>query len=418
VKKMVIQVNKQYLEKGYVGEMIEWLASFGKTENGGVTRLLYSPAWLAAQLELKDKMDEANLKTYFDSVGNLFGRLPGTESNGKIILTGSHIDTVVDGGKYDGAYGIIASFIAVLRLFSAYGYPKKTIEVVSLSEEEGSRFPLAFWGSKNISGAYTIDSVIDVTDGEGISFLEAMNLSGFDVEKYTSPKRDNIERFVEIHIEQGMILERNQNQIGVVTHIVGQRRYTIHIKGESNHAGTTPMMYRRDAVSTAAKLISFLTEKAKAVDPHLVATVGRVNVKPNVPNVVAGEVEFSLDIRHHQEGVIDTYCNEIFSEFKRFSESLQIELTISQWMDVKPVKLDEEMCTRVCEIAEKKNYRYQKMISGAGHDAQVLGSVCPTSLLFVPSQKGISHSPEEFTSLEDLETGIELLTDVLYKLAY
>jgi allantoate deiminase len=415
---MAIQEDKQFLEKGHVGAMIEWLASIGKTENGGVTRLLYSPSWLDAQLALKNKMDQAKLDTYFDSVGNLFGRLPGTESNGKTILTGSHIDTVVDGGKYDGAYGIIASFIAVLRLFQTYGYPKKTIEVVSLCEEEGSRFPLTFWGSRNISGSYNLESVKAIKDPEGIEFLEAMKQAGFDPEKYTPPVRDDVERFVEIHIEQGMILEKNQNQIGIVTHIVGQRRFTVHINGESNHAGTTPMQYRKDAVNTAAHFISFLTEKARGVDPQLVATVGRLNVKPNVPNVVAGEVEFSLDIRHHQEAVIDHYCNEIFTEFKRVAESLNIEVAISQWMDVKPVKMDVEMCTWTREIAEERNYRYQEMISGAGHDAQVFGPVCATSLLFIPSQNGISHSPKEFTSLEELETGIELLTELLYKLAY
>ncbi|MEH7085724.1 allantoate deiminase [Neobacillus drentensis] len=413
---MAIQVDN--LEKGQVGAMIEWLASIGETENGGVTRLLYSPSWLEAQLALKNIMEQSKLHTYFDSVGNLFGRLPGTDLNGKTILTGSHVDTVIDGGKYDGAYGILASFIAVMRLFQAYGYPKKTIEVVSLSEEEGSRFPLTFWGSRNICGTYTLDRVKEVKDTAGIPFLEAMKEAGFDPEKYLSPVRDDVERFVEIHIEQGMVLEKNQNQVGIVTHIVGQRRYTIHIKGESNHAGTTPMSYRKDAVTTASHFISFLTEKAKQVDPVLVATVGRFHVKPNVPNVVAGEVEFSLDIRHHQEEVIDLYCNEIFTEFKRFSERLQMEVAITQWMDVKPVKMDGEMCKWAREIAERKNYRYQDMISGAGHDSQVFGTKCATSLLFVPSQRGISHSPKEFTSLEDLETGIDLLTEVLYKLAY
>jgi len=178
------------------------------------------------------------------------------------------------------------------------------------------------------------------------------------------------------------------------------------------------MSYRKDALTTASYFISYLTEKAKAANPQLVATVGRLQVKPNVPNVVAGEVEFSLDIRHHQEEVIDLYCNEIFTEFKRYTESLSMEIAITQWMDVKPVKMDAEMCEWAREIAERKNYRYQDMISGAGHDSQVFGMKCPTSLLFVPSQKGISHSPKEFTSLEDLETGIDLLTEVLYKLAY
>jgi allantoate deiminase len=415
---MAIQMNRQFLEKGQVGAMIEWLASFGKTENGGVTRLLYSQAWQEAQQALKNMMAQNHLRTYYDSVGNLFGRLPGTESSGKTILTGSHIDTVIDGGKYDGAYGIIASFIAVMRLFHTYGYPKKTIEVISLCEEEGSRFPLTFWGSRNISGVYNLERVRNVRDEDGIFFFDAMKQAGFDPIQYESPIRHDVERFIEIHIEQGMVLERNQNQVGIVSHIVGQRRYTIRIDGESNHAGTTPMYYRKDAVSIASHLISFLTEKAKEVDSQLVATVGRLNVKPNVPNVVAGEVEFSLDIRHHQENVIDRYCDEIFEEFKQVSQKVDVKVNISQWMDVKPVKMDDDMSESVREIATEKNLRYQNMISGAGHDAQVFGTVCPTSLLFVPSVNGISHSPKEFTSLEDLEVGIDLLSEVLYKLAY
>ncbi|MEH7416779.1 allantoate deiminase [Neobacillus drentensis] len=415
---MAIQVNKQLMDKGQVGAMIEWLASFGQEENGGVTRLLYSPAWQDAQHALNKFMEEMNLTTYFDSVGNLFGRLQGTDSKGKTILTGSHIDTVVEGGKYDGAYGIIASLIAVIRLYNQYGYPKKTIEVVSLCEEEGSRFPLTFWGSRNITGVYNLDHVKNVQDANGISFLEAMMHAGFDPGKYTSPARKDIERFVEIHIEQGMVMEKNQNQIGLVSHIVGQRRYTIHIKGESNHAGTTPMYFRKDAVSTACYLISFLTEKTKELDPSLVATVGKLTVKPNVPNVIAGEVEFSLDIRHHEERIIDQYCHEIFAEFKRTLESLKMEVSISQWMDVKPVMMDIQMRNLAREAAEGKNMRYQEIISGAGHDAQVFGKACPTSLLFVPSRNGISHSPDEFTHGEDLEIGIDLLTEVLYKLAY
>lgn len=415
---MAIQANKQFLKKGQVEAMIEWLASFGKTDNGGVTRLLYSPAWQQAQLALKQKMEETNLYPYFDSVGNLFGRMPGTDRNQKTILTGSHIDTVIDGGKYDGAYGIVASFISVLRLYEKYGYPKKTIEVVSFCEEEGSRFPLTFWGSRNISGVYNLERVEDVRDAEGVLFLKAMEESGFAPSSYLPPIRKDVERFVEIHIEQGLILEKNHNQVGIVTHIVGQRRYTVLIKGESNHAGTTPMSFRKDGISMASHFISFLTEKAKATDPQLVATVGRINVKPNVPNVIAGEVEFSLDIRHHQEKVLDEYCQQIFTEFTRAAGSSDMQVTISQWMDVKPVKMDEEMCKWAGQLAEEKSIRYQEMISGAGHDAQVFGNICPATLLFVPSRNGISHSPDEFTKLEDLERGIELLTEILYRLAY
>ena len=415
---MAIQFEKSINEKDNVASMIEWLASFGLTENDGVTRLLYSEAWAKAQHAMKKEMERVGLHTYFDDVGNLFGRLEGTNPGSKTILTGSHIDTVVDGGKYDGAFGVIASFLAVQRLHQTYGPPRKTIEVVSFCEEEGSRFPLTFWGSRNIQGVYSLEQVKGLTDSAGYPFLGAMKEAGFDPDTYVTPVRDDIERFVEIHIEQGMVLEKNQKTIGVVSHIVGQRRYMIRVLGESNHAGTTPMHYRKDAVSAASEYISFLTKKAKEMNPHLVATVGKLDVLPNVPNVVAGEVAFSLDIRHHQEDVLEAFCEEIFSTFQSHADDRELQLEISQWMDVLPVELNEEMNAMVRSIAEDKRIPYQDIISGAGHDAQVFGSVCPTCLIFVPSRDGISHSPKEFTNIHDLEKGIDVLSEILFKLAY
>ena len=363
-------------------------------------------------------MEEIGLEARFDSVGNLFGRLPGTELGGTTILTGSHIDTVVEGGKYDGAYGIVASLLAVKKLKETYGAPKKTIEVVSLCEEEGSRFPFAFWGSRNIQGQYSLNHVREVKDSEGVSFLEAMREAGFAPELYTSPARKDIERFIEIHVEQGMVLERNKISLGIVSHIVGQRRFTIRILGENNHAGTTPMYSRKDAVAIASELITFLTEKAKKTDPQLVATVGKITVRPNMPNVVAGEMEFSLDIRHHQEEVLNGYCEEIFTYMESKVKKAEMSINITKWMDIKPVALNMEMNHLIKHVAVEQNISFQDMVSGAGHDSQVFGSFCPTSLLFVPSQNGLSHSPKEFTSVEDLERGMEILSGVLYKLAY
>lgn len=404
-------------ETNQISAMIEWLASFGKTESGGVTRLLYTPAWKEAQQALKAKMEEEGLQTYFDSVGNLFGRLQGTENSGT-ILTGSHIDTVAEGGKYDGAYGIIAGFIAVTRLFRKYGAPKKTIEIVSLCEEEGSRFPLTFWGSKNICGIYNLNVAKKIQDTDGIAFLDAMRASGFDPQHYTPPVRPDVKKFVELHIEQGMVLEKNEKAIGVVTHIVGQRRYTVRIKGESNHAGTTPMQLRKDAVSAAAEFISYLTRKAKETDPRLVATVGQIDVKPNVSNVVAGEVAFSLDVRHHQSEVIEQYCEDIFAAFERDAAKMGVGVAVTKWLDAEPVELDRELAETARSIAKQQKIAFQDIVSGAGHDSQIFGPFCPTLLLFVPSQNGISHSPKEYTAIRDLETGILLLENILYKLAY
>lgn len=401
-----------------IEEMVEWLACFGRSERNGVTRLLYSKEWQEAQRGIEGYMKEIGLQTYYDDVGNLFGRLRGTNKDAKAILTGSHIDTVRDGGKYDGAYGIIAGIIALQYLYEHYGYPKKTIEVVSLCEEEGSRFPLTYWGSSNITGTKNLEDVVNVKDSQGVSFVKAMNEAGFGQGTHYNPKRNDLECFIEMHIEQGIVLEKEAKTIGIVSHIVGQRRYTITVDGESNHAGTTPMAWRKDAMYAAAKMIQVLIEKGKDMSPDLVVTVGQINIEPNISNVIPRKAIFSLDIRHSEEEVLNHFCQEIFRELELIAGMLQTTLTIDNWMDEKPVK----MCGNLNELSEvilgNEKIPYKKMTSGAGHDSQVFGQYIPTLLLFVPSQNGISHSPLEFTRTEDLEKGIQTLIRVLYELAY
>ncbi|WP_078550324.1 allantoate deiminase [Litchfieldia alkalitelluris] len=398
--------------------MVKWLSSFGQSKNGGVNRLLYSPSWVSAQHALKNKMEELGFSTHFDSVGNLFGRIEGSEPHSRTILTGSHIDSVIDGGIYDGVYGIIASLLSVKKLIEQYGQPQKPIEVVSLSEEEGSRFPLTFWGSKNITGKYSLDHVFKMKDTDGISFLEAMKEAGFPPEHYKSPKRTDIDCFIELHVEQGVTLDRTKTSLGIVSHIVGQRRFNIRIIGESNHAGTTPMIYRKDAMLAASNLISYITNLAFETDHQLVATVGKMTLKPNVPNVIAGEALFTLDIRHYDEEILDSFCNQLSSYFHAYARENIFEIEVDQWLDIKPVKMDTLLTNELKQIAEKRELSHLPLVSGAGHDAQVFGTYCPTALLFVPSEKGISHSPKESTKKEDLEKGICVLTDLLYTLAY
>ncbi|AYV67814.1 allantoate amidohydrolase [Niallia circulans] len=405
------------IETKEVGDWIEWLARFGKTKNGGVTRLLYDENWRLAQHSLFQKMKENGLNPYFDGVGNLFGRLAGVDLEEKAILTGSHIDTVIDGGKYDGAFGIMASFIAVNYLKQHYGKPKKTIEVVSLCEEEGSRFPLAFWGSGSVTGKFTKSDCEGLADARNISFAHAMTSAGLQpVEKQV--KREDIECFIEIHIEQGAVLEKEQKSIGIVSHIVGQRRFTIKVTGESNHAGTTPMPYRKDSIHLAAELITYAIKQVTEMDAHLVATVGKIQAVPNIPNVIAKEVTFTLDVRHHQEEVLDYYCEKIFAHFKERCKTAGMEVGWNQWLDVKAVAMDDKLTQLSERIVEEIDIPYQKMISGAGHDAQIFGTYCPTALLFVPSVNGISHSPKEHTNLEDLKNGVVVLIELLHRLAY
>ena len=401
-----------------IGQLIDWLAGYGLTDEGGVTRLLYSSSWLQAQQALQEKMKTAGLHAYFDSVGNLFGRVPGTVKPAEVILTGSHIDTVVEGGKYDGAYGIVASFLAVTRLLEHHGPPKRTIEIVSLCEEEGSRFPLTYWGSGNITGQYDASAITSLKDKDEISFAEAMKEAGFPISQYQSNKRTDIQHFVEVHIEQGQVLENKQMDIGIVSHIVGQQRYTITFRGESNHAGTTEMEGRRDAMVSAANAISELTTLAKDEYPMLRVTTGQLQAKPNIPNVIAGTVSFSVDIRHHEQAVLGRFAQAMHSLLEQIAERYRMEYTAERWTAIEPVPLDEEMQGKVRKMTEARGCRSLSMVSGAGHDAQVFGQHLPATLLFVPSRKGISHSPLEYTEPQHLENGVQILMDVLYHLAY
>ncbi|WP_310649046.1 allantoate deiminase [Niallia taxi] len=408
--KTSIQVNEQEIDN-----WLRWLSDYGRSEEGGVTRLLYDESWAEAQTALKDRMEQIGLSARFDGVGNLFGRLEGTES-GNAILTGSHVDTVVNGGIYDGGFGIIASLLAVGYLFEKYGKPKKTIEVVSLCEEEGSRFPLAFWGSGSITGKYQKDESLLLFDSANISMSKALNNISFIPDSDNLLRKD-IDCFIELHIEQGAVLEKEQKSIGLVSHIVGQRRFTIKVTGESNHAGTTPMPYRKDSLHIASQLIVQALDKASTIN-SLVATVGSITASPNVPNVIPNEVVFTLDVRHHDEEIIQQYCENIFNYFKEIGAQKGAAVEIDQWLDVKPVEMNKEL-TRIAEEVVKENeLSYKTMTSGAGHDAQVFGTYCKTVLLFVPSVNGISHSPLEYTNKHDLKNGVTVLIELLHKLAY
>lgn len=397
---------------------IEWLAQFGADESGGVTRLLYSETWITAQQALYKRMEQSGLQPYYDDCGNLFGKLEGNRPEGKTFLTGSHLDTVVHGGKYDGAYGILAGMIALKYLREKFGRPHHSIEVVSLCEEEGSRFPLTFWGSGNISGKYDLRAVPDVQDEDGYSLQEAMEAAGFGRGRYVSPLRTDLAGFVELHIEQGIVLEREKKTIGIVDGIVGQRRFTVRVTGLANHAGTTPMHWRMDALAGACEMIAWLEQEAMSQREPFVATVGKIKVKPNVSNVIPGEAVFSLEVRAAEETEMNSFCNQFKAVFSNIAKKRNLKVSCHEWMRCQPVWMDVELNRRITDICEVHGFSCRSMFSGAGHDAQVLQSICPTTLLFVQSQAGISHSPQEYSPPQALADGIVTLAEWLYLYGY
>lgn len=402
-----------------VKENIAFFSQIGHDVSGGITRLLYSEAWVRAQKALKIKMDAIGMHTHYDAIGNLYGRIEGKDLPSETIMTGSHVDTVANGGNLDGQYGIIAGYLAIQYLIEKYGQPKRSLEVISLAEEEGSRFPTVFWGSKNFINEESREAVEDIADAAGVKFVDAMRASGFDFKKEADRvRREDIKAFVEIHIEQGNVLENQGLQIGVVNNIAGQRRYTITLKGEANHAGTTPMGYRKDTIYCFSKIASQAIDRAKKIGDPLVLTFGRVEPKPNTVNVVPGETIFSIDCRHTDAAVLKSFTEELETFMVNTAKEMEIDIDINRWMDEAPVPMDKRIVATIESVVKEQRMKYRVMHSGAGHDSQIIALHYPTAMIFVPSIKGISHNPAEETKLADLVEGVRALAESLYKLAY
>ncbi|GAB6086687.1 allantoate deiminase [Alkaliphilus crotonatoxidans] len=400
-----------------IQETMDWLSSISDGKGPGTTRLLYSSSWLEAQQTLKARFEALGLKCHFDAIGNLYATLEGTENPDKTIATGSHVDTVVNGGKLDGQLGIFGGYLAVKELIKAYGKPKKNIQIISMAEEEGSRFPYVFWGSKNIFGLAKKEDVEGIKDANGIDFVEAMRGCGFDFPTEIQ-ERDDIEAFIELHIEQGNFLEEENYTVGVVSSIVGQKRYNITLKGEANHAGTTLMRYRKDTVECMARIITNGIDKAKAEGDPLVLTFGKVVPKPNTVNVVPGETMFTMDCRHTDAAFLQEFTAGLEADMKAIADKMGISIEIDNWMNEAPVLMNKKVVDMIEEVCKANQVNYKVMHSGAGHDSQIIAPHVPTGMIFVPSIKGVSHNPAEDTKLEDLREGIKTLAYALYRLAY
>lgn len=393
------------------------ITSFGYSSGKGMTRLLYTESWLGAQNKLLEIFKSSGLNARFDEVGNLYGRLEGTEFPDEVIMSGSHIDTVVNGGNLDGQFGIEAAYIAIDYLNKKYGKPRRTLEVVSMAEEEGSRFPYVFWGSKNIFGIANQADVQGIKDNKGVGFVDAMRECGFDFAGANTQRKD-IKTFVELHIEQGKVLETEGKSIGLVTSIVGQRRYNITLHGEANHAGTTPMSYRKDTVYAFSKICSQSIDKARALGDPLVLTFGKVEPKPNTVNVVPGDILFTMDCRHTDKEALVAFSDSIIADIETLTAEMGIACEVDLWMDEDPIPMDPQVTDLIDSALAKSGANYRRMHSGAGHDAQIFAPRVPTGMIFIPSIAGISHNPAEETQLKDRVQGVEALINVLYELAY
>src|SRR5438552_695038 len=387
---------------------LDELYVIGAEPDGGAYRPLYGPAWATAVERVERWLKDAGLRTRRDAVGNLWGRAEGTDG-GKSIVTGSHIDTVRHGGRLDGALGIVAGLTAVESLLKAKGKPRRTLEVVAICEEEGSRFATNFWGSRAITG--TIDSA----DPE---IAAAMRERGLDPARIATAARDDIDTFVELHIEQGAVLESSGTPLAVVSAIVGTAHLEVTVTGRPDHAGTTPMDLRVDALTGAAAMVQAIESIAKSLGRPAVATVGKLEVEPDQINVVPGKVVFIADLRHPDlagrralEERVRSLCGTIASE-----RGLGLDIRMLQ--ERPPVPMHSDVCALLARAATDCGVQAAELVSGAGHDAQILAARMKVGMLFVPSIGGRSHCPDEATNPRDLELGTRVLAKALELMAY
>jgi allantoate deiminase len=396
--------------------LVETLGQYGEQPGGGIIRPVYSPAWKAAQTQIGEWFAEAGLQVREDAVGNLFGRLEGESS--RTVLTGSHIDTVLLGGRYDGALGVLSALAAVRALKQAAGKPRRSLEVVALCEEEDSRFHANFWGTRGMLGLIRASELHDLFDEDGTSIAEAMRDFGLPPEQYHEAVRTDLDAFVELHIEQGRILYDEQVPLGVVDTITGLYRYLTTVEGRTDHAGTTPMDLRRDALQAAIRMSAAVTELVEREGRPAVVTNGWWNVEPGAWNIVPGRALFSVDLRHPDEATKQRLAQTLQQTCDRIAAERGVTVRYELASDVLPMAMHDQVKHVLVSAIESHGLAYKRMVSGAGHDSQVMATRVPTGMLFVPSVDGRSHSPAEYTSPEDAARGASVLATALHQLAY
>lgn len=391
---------------------LESFAEFGKTENNGVTRLALSEEDLKARRYFCSLCEKLGMTVTFDDMGNLYARLAGKEKNALPIVMGSHLDSVEKGGRFDGVLGVVAG-IEVVRVLVKNGIePQVPIIVANMTNEEGARFEPSMMASGVLSGKFYKDDMLKSTDKNGITFEEALEKSN-----YKGLERNRLkeaEAFLELHIEQGPVLERECLNIGIVECVVGMVCYEIEVVGDSNHAGTTPMSMRKDALLATTSLISEIRQKMARLDNNLVYTIGRMNVYPNIHTVIPNRITFSVESRHQNESTMKQ-VEAILQDLPHYKE--QCKIYVKKLWGRDTVWFNKSLVHKVKWVTKSLGYSYKRMASGAGHDAQFIGTYIPTAMLFVPSVSGKSHSEDEWTELEDCVKGANVLLHTILNLA-
>nr|WP_210023341.1 MULTISPECIES: Zn-dependent hydrolase [unclassified Paenibacillus] len=399
---------------------LEEINKIGASENKGITRLAYTKEhWKANEYFIR-KCKEEGMSVRMDPCGNIIARREGREPHLPVVACGSHLDTVQEGGKYDGTLGVVAG-LEIIRSLNKKGITTRNpIEIISFACEESARFGVSTIGSKAMAGKISHESLEKLKDKDGISFREALAGVGLDLEGIGAAhrSRNEFKVFFELHIEQGPLLENSSVQVGLATGIAAPTRLEVTIRGKASHSGTTPMNMRKDALIGAAEIITGLEKAALAEQGHgTVATAGVCHVHPGAMNVVPDFVSLKLEIRgtviQSRQAVLD----RLFKLIYELEEQRGLEIATNILSDEDPVILDKHVLSYVSSRCDNLGITYQNMMSGAGHDAMNMAQLCPVGLIFIPSKDGLSHHKDEYSSIEQIAIGVSLLEHVMVQYA-
>lgn len=388
------------------------LASIGEIPGGGCARLALTDEDRFGRDLVVQWMKDINLDITIDVVGNVVGIW--NVGSGDPVMTGSHIDTVRTGGKYDGNLGVLAGLEVIQTCQENSFMPSRPLAVAFFTNEEGARFAPDMFGSLVFVGGWSIEEALDTIGIDGTRVGDELERIGYN--GATPCPAQAPHAFVELHIEQGPVLEQKGFTIGAVTGVQGISWQEVVVSGQSNHAGTTPMNLRHDPAYVASSIAVFLRDLARRYGGHQVCTVGKIDLHPNLINVVPSTATLTLDVRNTDETLLKKAEEEIQKYLEKLAEEEGVTITSRQLARFEPVEFDERIVSLVEDLATEHGHSVMRLPSGAGHDAQMLARVCPAAMIFVPSIDGISHNPAENTSDKDLEAGANLLLHTMLRL--
>ncbi len=409
-----LNINAQRLRR-----RLEELSVHGRPAGGtfadGVSRVAFSDADVAGRALVQKWMREAGLNPRIDAAGNILGSRPGTDPKLEPVLFGSHIDSVPNGGNFDGDLGVLSSIEAIESLNAANATTRRPLEVVCWTNEEGVAYNNGLFGSRAAAGLLDEAEMDQVWNG--VSQRDALRKIGGDPDKIASARRGPFHAYIELHIEQGGHLDREHIPIGVVEGIVGIDRFDVEIRGFANHAGTTPMPDRQDALIAASELTIAVNQIVCAEPGRQVGTVGHIEVSPNAPNVIPGLVRLTVELRDLDAAKVARLGDAIQLRAKQIAAATKTAISFHRASHHEPALADAKLQTVIEQSSVKLGLKTKRLPSGAGHDAQSMAHIGPMAMIFIPSVNGISHSPKELSHWEDCANGAAILLETVRDLA-